>query len=41
MPASGNFIWFGAIGKGLRLKPMKEGDEFAVVKDTMVLRPLD
>ena len=37
MPASGNFIWFGAIGKGLRLKPMKEGEEFVVVKDTMVL----
>ena len=37
MPSSGNFVWFGALVNGLKLKPMKVGDEVAIVKDTMVL----
>ena len=37
MPSSGNFVWFGALATGLKLKPMKLGEETAVVKDTMVL----
>jgi uncharacterized protein YegL len=39
MPPSGNFIWFGAIAKGLKLKTMKEGNppQTAIVKETMVL----
>ena len=37
MPSSGNFIWFGALANGLKLKPMKVGEETAIVKDTMVL----
>jgi uncharacterized protein YegL len=39
MPASGNFIWFGALASGLKLKVQKDasGKEVAIVKDTMVL----
>jgi hypothetical protein len=37
MPTSGNFIWVGALGSGLRLKVVKEGNAAAVVKESMVL----
>jgi hypothetical protein len=38
MPPSGNFIWFGALAPGLKLKVQKEpSGETAIVKDTMVL----
>jgi hypothetical protein len=38
VPPSGNFIWFGAIANGLRLKTIKEKNgETAIIKDTMVL----
>ena len=37
MPASGNFLWFGALASGLKLKVMKQGNETVIVKDTMVL----
>ena len=37
MPTSGNFLWFGSLASGLKLKVMKQGNETAIVKDTMVL----
>jgi Ca-activated chloride channel homolog len=38
MPPSGNFIWFGAIPPGLKLKEVRDANnQLAVTKETMVL----
>jgi uncharacterized protein YegL len=37
LPPSGNFIWFGALADGLRIKKIREGSDVAIMKDTYVL----
>jgi hypothetical protein len=37
MPDSGNFIWFGAVPPNTKLKAIKEGNGYAVIKGAMVL----
>jgi uncharacterized protein YegL len=37
MPPSGNFIWVGALGSGLRLKVVKENNQTAIIEKSMVL----